>query len=85
MQEVVEQPRHQMNDNDGELLRWQHHDPPDEYWVATTYVLGPRFEIKIRYRPEGIRYVVSVNGRPLGETRSLADAKQIAQAHWESL
>lgn len=45
----------------------------------------PRFKIETRYRLEGIRYVISVTGRRLGETRSLADAKQIAQAHWESL
>jgi hypothetical protein len=48
-------------------------------------VLGPRFKIETRYRLEGIRYVISVNGQRLGETRSLADTKQIAQAHWESL
>jgi len=56
-------------------------------WVLANdhSVLGPRFKIETRYRLEGIRYVISVNGRRLGETRSLADAKQIAQAHWESL
>ena len=48
-------------------------------------ILGPRFKIETRYRLEGIGYVISVSGRRLGETRSLADAKQIAQAHWESL
>jgi hypothetical protein len=74
-----------MNDNDGDLLRWEHHDSPDGCWLTTTSVLGPRFKIETRYRPEGIRYVISVSGRRLGETRSLADAKQIAQAHWESL
>ena len=74
-----------MNDDDGDLLRWEHHDSPDGYWLTTTGVLGLRFNIETRYRLEGIRYVISVNGRRLGETRSLADAKQIAQAHWESL
>ena len=74
-----------MNDDDGDLLRWEHHDSSDGYWLTTTGVLGLRFKIETRYRLEGIRYVISVNGRRLGETRSLADAKQIAQAHWESL
>jgi hypothetical protein len=53
--------------------------------VSGRQVLGPRFKIETRYPLEGILYVISVNGRRLGETRSLADAKQIAQAHWESL
>jgi hypothetical protein len=74
-----------MNDKEGDLLRWEHHDSPDECWLTTTRVLRPRFKIETRHLLERIRYVISVNGRRLGETRSLADAKQIAQAHWESL
>ena len=74
-----------MNDNDRDLLQLEHGDVPDGCWVATTNGLGPRFKIETRYRLEGIFYVIYIDGRRVGEARSLGDAKQIAQAHWESL
>ena len=81
-----------MNDNNGDLLRWEHHDSPDGCWLTTTSVLGPASRSKpgIGWKESAMSSLLPVgaSGRPEASPMLNRSLKHIGSrcrgcmAHW---